>query len=113
MADWKAMLDYTHATFETLGKGNPTIMQGVMTLQKAGAAKGALDLKTRELISLAVAVTTRCEGCIALHAEEAAKAGATRDEILETLGQAVLMNAGAATVYSARILEAFDQFTKK
>ncbi len=41
-----------------------------------------LDAKTRELIALAVAVTTRCESCISVHAEEAVKAGASEAELL-------------------------------
>ena len=60
------------------------------------------------LISLAVAVTTRCDGCISIHSNEAAKAGATREEVAEALGVAIAMNAGAALVYSTRTLEAFD-----
>ncbi len=113
MADWKEVSDYTNKTFMALGQGNPELMQAVRAIGKSASSKGALDNKTRELISLAVAATTRCDGCIALHAADAAKAGATREEVLETLAQAVLMNTGASTVYSARILEAFDQFKAK
>ncbi|MGC2816979.1 MAG: carboxymuconolactone decarboxylase family protein, partial [Candidatus Acidiferrum sp.] len=64
--------------------------------------------KTRQLISLAVAVTTRCDGCIVFHSEAALKAGATREEIAESLGVAVAMNAGAALVFSSRVLDAVD-----
>jgi AhpD family alkylhydroperoxidase len=53
-----------------------------------------------------VAVTTRCDGCITVHTGEALKHGATREEIAEALGVAVAMNAGAAMVYSARVLDA-------
>ncbi|MGB8661212.1 MAG: carboxymuconolactone decarboxylase family protein, partial [Candidatus Acidiferrum sp.] len=58
------------------------------------------------LISLAVAVTTHCDGCIVVHSEAALKAGATKEEISEALGVAVAMNAGAALVYSSRVLDA-------
>jgi AhpD family alkylhydroperoxidase len=61
------------------------------------------------LISLAVAVTTRCDGCISVHSEKAVKNGATKEEVAEALGVAVAMNAGAALVYSARALDAVDQ----
>jgi AhpD family alkylhydroperoxidase len=60
------------------------------------------------VISLAVAVTTRCDGCITIHTHEAYKLGATREEISEALGVAVAMNAGAALVYSTRVLDAYD-----
>ena len=112
MADWKKMIEYSGGTLGALGQGNPGIMEALGTLGAASECKKALDAKTRELISLAVAATTRCEGCIAIHAAEAVKAGATRDELLETLAVAVSLNAGAAAVYSARILEAYDQFSK-
>jgi AhpD family alkylhydroperoxidase len=65
-----------------------------------------LGEKVRQLISLAVAVTTRCDGCIVFHTEAALKAGATKEEISEALGVAVAMNAGAALVFSARALDA-------
>lgn len=112
MADWKSALDYNAGALGLLGKGNPGIMEALGALGAASESKKALDAKTRELVSLAVAATTRCEGCIAIHAAEAVKAGATRDELLETLAVAVSLNAGAAAVYSSRILEAYDQFSK-
>ena len=61
--------------------------------------------KRGKLISLAVAVTTHCDGCIVVHTDAALKAGATREEISEALGVAVAMNAGAALIHSARVLD--------
>jgi len=58
-----------------------------------------------------VAVTTRCDGCITVHTADAIKHGATREEIAEALGVAVAMNAGAAMVYSARVLDAATALT--
>ena len=75
---------------------------------KPNGEGGVLDAKTRELIAMAVAVTTRCDGCITVHAEAARKVGATEQELAEALGVAVAMNAGAAMVYSARALDAFN-----
>lgn len=113
MADWKEAIGANLETLGLLGKGNPEIMQALGTIDAAAKSKKALDDKTRELIALAVAATTRCEGCIAIHAKAAVKAGASRDELLETLAVAIALNAGAAAVYSSRILEAFDQFGGK
>jgi AhpD family alkylhydroperoxidase len=53
-----------------------------------------------------VAVTTHCDGCIVFHTDAALKAGASKEEIAEALGVAIAMNAGAALVYSARVLDA-------
>lgn len=51
-------------------------------------------------------MTTRCDGCITTHVDAALKQGASREEIAEALGVAVALNAGAALVYSARVLDA-------
>jgi AhpD family alkylhydroperoxidase len=92
-----------------IGKLSPDIVAGYQTLSKAGQKTGHLDAKTRELIALAVAVTTRCDGCITVHTGEALKHGATREEIAEALGVAVALNAGAALVYSARVMDAVSE----
>ena len=69
---------------------------------------GHLDAKTRELIALAVAITRQCDGCITVHTDAAAKHGATREEVAEALGVAIAVNAGAALVFSARVMDAFS-----
>ncbi|WP_394365067.1 carboxymuconolactone decarboxylase family protein [Paraburkholderia kirstenboschensis] len=68
----------------------------------AAARSGMLEPKIHELIALAVAVTTRCDGCIAVHTKRAVDKGATREEIAEALGVAIALNAGAAMTYTAR-----------
>lgn len=106
MLDWN---DYQKQIMSTLGefaKLSPDTVRGYQTLSNANAKTGKLDEKTRQLISLAVAITTRCDGCIVIHSEAALKAGASREEISEALGVAVAMNAGAALVYSTRVLDA-------
>ena len=80
-------------------------------LSRAAHAGPALDHATQELIALAIGVATRCEPCIAYHAEGAIKAGATRDQVAETLAMAVYMGAGPSVRYAAKALEAVDQFT--
>jgi AhpD family alkylhydroperoxidase len=90
---------------------SPDTVRGYSTLSGAGQKTGKLDAKTRELIALAVAVTTRCDGCIVVHTDAALKQGATKEEIVEALGVAVALNAGAALVYSARVLDAYEAKT--
>lgn len=89
----------------------PDVMRGYAALAASGEKSVHLDAKTRELISLAVAVTTRCDGCIASHVEAAITHGATREELAEALGVAIAMNAGAALVYSARALDCHAAMT--
>jgi AhpD family alkylhydroperoxidase len=92
-----------------LGAATPATLAGFEALDGAAGKEGVLDAKTRELISLAVAVTTRCDGCIAVHSAAAARAGATREEVAAALSVAIALNAGAALVYSARAFDAFGQ----
>jgi AhpD family alkylhydroperoxidase len=87
-----------------LSKLTPDTVKGLVTLDHAGDKANHLGPKVRELIALAVAVTTRCDGCIAVHSKAAVAHGATMDEIGEALGVAVALNAGAAVTYSAHVL---------
>jgi AhpD family alkylhydroperoxidase len=93
-----------------LGKDLQGPMAGFGQLHKAAVADGALSGKIKELIALAIAVNSRCEGCIAFHTHDALRAGASRSEILESLGIAVLMGGGPAAMYACEALEALEQF---
>jgi AhpD family alkylhydroperoxidase len=106
MMDWNGYRDKLMASIGDLAELSPDSVGGYMMASGAGAKTNQLDAKTRQLISLAVAVTTRCDGCISVHAKEAVKEGATDGEIAEALGVAIAMNTGAALVYSARVMDA-------
>ncbi|WP_457665943.1 carboxymuconolactone decarboxylase family protein [Thiolapillus sp.] len=81
-------------------------------LQKAESGK-ALGIKEKELINVALAVAAQCEWCIAFHVEQAVRAGATRDEIVESGFMAVIMHGGPAYMYMTPLLEAIDEFLPK
>ena len=106
--DWNSNRADLLANVGKLQELSPDTVKGYLTVSGAGRKTAHLDEKTRQLIALAVAVTTRCDGCISIHSSEALQAGATREEVSEALGVAVAMNAGAALVYSTRALEAFE-----
>ncbi|QWP78998.1 carboxymuconolactone decarboxylase family protein [Lysobacter sp. K5869] len=106
MLDWTAYRTELLARIGELGSLSPDTLRGYQTLSGAAKKNGRLDLKTVELIALAVAVTARCDGCITVHVDAALKQGASREEIADALGVAVALNAGAAMVYSARALDA-------
>jgi AhpD family alkylhydroperoxidase len=111
MMDWNQYHKDVGARVGDLMKLSPDTVRGYQTLSAANSKTSTLGEKTRQLISLAVAVTTRCDGCIVVHTDAALKAGATKEEIAEALGVAVSMNAGAALVYSTRVLDAVDAKT--
>jgi len=93
-ADWKNDVAHVKKSFGALGKKYPKMLQAYGALGAAAAEGNVLDAKTRELIALAVAVTTRCESCIGVHADEAVKAGATEEEVAAALAMSIALNAG-------------------
>ncbi len=93
-----------------LGKELEGTMAGFGQLHKQALADGALSAKIKELITLAISITARCEGCIAVHVRAALRAGATRQEIAEAIGVAIYMGGGPAMVYGCDALDALDQF---
>lgn len=109
MLDWNEYRKEPGRQAGRVCRVEPGTMEGYKALSGAGKKTGHLDAKTRELIAIAVGVTTRCDGCIAVHTKAAKAAGASREEIAEALGVAVALNAGAAMVYSARALDALGE----
>lgn len=110
--DWPDVANALSAALKPLRAGAEEPMKAFSALARTSTQAGALDTRTKELIALAIAVATRCDGCIAFHAEAAHRHGASRDEVLETMAMAVYMGAGPSVMYAAQALEAFDQFAK-
>lgn len=88
----------------------PDIYKGFGGLHAAAFKAGALDAKTKELVALAIAITTHCDGCIAAHAKGAARNGASDEEVAELIGVTISMNGGPGTVYGPRAFAAFREF---
>lgn len=93
-----------------LRRAIPDVYKGFGELHKAAFTAGALDVKTKELIALALGVVEGCDGCIASHAQAAARAGASRQEAAEAVGVTFLMKGGPATIYGPRAYDAFCGF---
>ncbi|WP_333983959.1 carboxymuconolactone decarboxylase family protein [Ectopseudomonas khazarica] len=113
MQDWNTYRDSLLERVGDYAKLSPEVIRGLVTMDNAAAKTGHLEPKMHDLIALAVAVTTRCDGCISIHTKKAVEHGATREEISEALGVAIALNAGAALTYSARVLEAHAQLPDK
>ncbi len=82
----------------------PEAMRAFWTFDKAAAAEGAIPVKYKELIAVAVALTTQCPYCIDIHSGNARKAGATGAELAETAMVAAALRAGAAVTHSTHAL---------
>lgn len=88
----------------------PDAVKSFGTLSREAQKAGALDHKVKELMALAIGVTSRCDGCIAYHARNSFRAGATRQEVAEAMAVAVQMGGGPAMVHAADALRAYDEF---
>jgi len=112
MKNWP---DYTKELLghlRTLRSGTPEVMKAFAGLAQAALAPKALDTKTKELLALGIAVAIRCDDCIGFHVEAALKQGASREEVIETLGMAIYMGAGPSVMYASHAIDAFEQFSK-
>ena len=88
----------------------PDTMKAFSALAQAAGRDGALDRKTKELVALAIAIATRCDGCIGFHMEALVRLGATREEVEETLGMTIYMGGGPSLMYAADAISAFEEF---
>lgn len=106
----KAVLDELSPMHRALRRAIPDVYRGFKELHDASFAPGALDVRTKELIALAIGVTEGCDGCIASHSQAAVRAGATRQEVAEAIGVTFLMNGGPATIHGPRAYDVFCEF---
>ncbi|TBW39220.1 carboxymuconolactone decarboxylase family protein [Siculibacillus lacustris] len=111
--DWPKIAEEMSVLLKEVRIGAPETIKGFGQMSAGALKAGALDTRTKELISLAIGVTVRCDPCIAFHAKAARAAGATREEVMETVATAIYMAAGPAFMYAAQAVEAFDQFAPK
>ena len=103
------LIDDLNAAIGKLRAGAPEPMRGFSMLAREARKPGALDVKTKELIAIGIAIATRCDGCVGFHVKAAIKAGASREEVLETVSMAIYMGAGPSMIYAAETLRAFDE----
>ncbi len=107
---WPEFTAMLSGELKTLRAGAPDVMKAFSAIAQAALKPGALDVKTKELIALGISVAVRCDDCIAFHAKAAVQHGASREEILETLGMAIYLGAGPSAMYASHALGAADQF---
>ncbi len=108
---WASQLKSMKGRMGTLAAGSPSTMKAFGGLVNAATSDGELDKSTKELMAIAISISVRCEDCIAYHVSNAVSLGVSREEVLETISVAVEMGGGPATVYGAKVLEAFDEFS--
>jgi AhpD family alkylhydroperoxidase len=98
---------YNKENLKKLKKMNelaPDLMKAFWEFDKLAVAEGAIPVKYKELIAVAVALTTQCPYCIDIHSSNARKAGATESEIAEAAMVAASLRAGAAVTHATHAL---------
>lgn len=103
---WSESMGKMKATTPDIARAFGGMFQGVMR-------EGALAVREKELMALAIGIALRCEPCIWSHVEKCVKAGATREQILETAGVAVMMGGGPTYTYVPKVIEALEYFAGK
>jgi AhpD family alkylhydroperoxidase len=109
ISDYIALRAHLDESLAKLGKEIPGPMTGFARLHRKGLEDGALSGKVKELMALAISIVVGCEGCIAYHVHDAIQAGATREELFETVGVGLLMGGGPGSIYSAHAMDAIEQ----
>jgi len=84
-------------------------LNGFAGLFSKTMAEGALTVKQKELVAIGIAVAKQCEPCIRLHVKKCLDADATREEILEAAGVAVMMEGGPAYTHIPMVIESLDE----
>jgi AhpD family alkylhydroperoxidase len=110
--DWTEANRTLSQAIATYRRSAPEVAKAFSGLAESATAAGALSPRVKELIALAVGIAGRCDGCIGFHTTAAIRHGATREELLETIGVAIYMGGGPSYVYGAQALEAFDQLAR-
>jgi AhpD family alkylhydroperoxidase len=107
--DWKTHLDETSANLNGFRKDRPETGHGFTALFRASMQTGAMTVREKELVALGIGISKQCVDCIGFHVQGAVKAGASRDDIADTISVAVMMGGGPAYMYGVKALEAYDQ----
>ena len=111
MENMKEVLGEVNNSLMKMGKDYPDLMKAFSGFMGQAEKKGALDVKTKELISIALSIVAHCKWCIAFHVKDALNAGATKDEIMESCFVAALMGGGPALMYTQLAVKALEDLS--
>lgn len=113
MENTNELLKEVQASVGKMQKEYPTYMAPFGMFMKKAEGEGALTKKTKELISVALSVTSECKWCIAFHVKKALDSGANKEEIMEACYVAVLMGGGPAMMQMGRVMKALEDLGAK
>ncbi len=105
-ASWPTTMGKLKAAAPEIGRAFGPYFQGLMK-------EGALSVKHKELIALALGVAARCDFCVYTHVEKCLKAGATAEEIMDATGVAVMMGGGPSYTFATVVSGALEHLTSQ
>lgn len=88
-----------------VGELVPETMNAFRAWDKLALSDGAIPKKYKELIAIAVALTTQCPYCIEIHRQNAIEAGVTETELAEVIQVAAALRAGGAITHGTHLFE--------
>tara|TARA_R110002051_G_scaffold209230_1_gene275107 strand:+ start:1716 stop:2096 length:381 start_codon:yes stop_codon:yes gene_type:complete len=100
--------DYRSKMNEKLLADNNKIIKRIFNLDTNAYAAGALDVKTKELLGLVASAVLRCDDCVKYHLESSYNEGATKEEVMETLGIATLVGGTIVVPHLRRAYEYWE-----
>ena len=109
----KSYIDITQRINQGMKKlrtSNGATLKGFSDMASSATKDGALSKKTKELIALAIGVSSHCDACIGFHTKALINLGVTREEFEEALGMAVYMGGGPSLMYAADAVNAYEEF---
>ena len=107
----RELLNEFRAGLQNVMKTNNEQPKAYINLLNESIKTKALDAKIKELMSVAMAVFSKCEYCIVVHVTKSFELGATREEILEAGLHAVTFGGGASLSYACtQLKQAIEEF---
>ena len=104
--DWPSRMSRAKAAAPEAARGFGELYQRTMK-------PGALTVREKELVALGIGLALRCDACVYAHVEKALKAGATREQVIETAGVVVMMQGGPGYTALPKVVEALDAMTNE
>ena len=98
---------------ETFRSAAPETVQGFNALAKTALKPGALSALEKELIALAIGVSSRCDACVGFHVKALIRLGVTREQLMETLSVCTYMGGGPSLMYAAEAIRAYEELLPK
>ncbi|ASO06209.1 AhpD family alkylhydroperoxidase [Arenibacter algicola] len=109
----KEFNDYRSKMNEKLLADNNKIIKRIFNLDTNAYAAGALDVKTKELLGLVASAVLRCDDCVKYHLESSYNEGASKEEVMETLGIATLVGGTIVVPHLRRAYEYWEELEKQ